>query len=390
MMHRLFISFVTALLVSIRSIVPSWAASETPVRVVQVDLDYVYDVDPIQQEQNLHLLVERIAAMKINTVFLQAFADPEGTGLASALYFPNSALPVRTNLFGRAVEELKTRAKVRVFGWLPVLSFELEQSPSVLYWSPITGRSSPDSKAYRRLSPFDAETRHAIADIYEDMAKAAPLDGILFHDDALLSDFEDASPEALDAYARAGFKGSIKDLRAHPETMKRWSEFKTKTLVDFTKELTRHVRLHRPQAQTARNIYATVALQPHSQEWFAQDYDLFLKSYDYTAVMAMPKMENVPSDEAEEWMQKLVTVAKSKPNGLKHTVFELQAVDWNEQAQGRERTIPSDDLASQMRFLSEQGAENFGYYPDDFVTNTPDIEVLAPEFSLRASGGSNE
>ena len=35
------------------------------------------------------------------------------------------------------------------------------------------------------------------------MARSAPIDGILFHDDALLGDFEDASPAALAAYRLA-------------------------------------------------------------------------------------------------------------------------------------------------------------------------------------------
>jgi len=63
-----------------------------PVRVVQVDLDYVYDPDPAQQERNVGKLVQRIYNMQINTVFLQAFADPKGTGLAREVYFPNRLL----------------------------------------------------------------------------------------------------------------------------------------------------------------------------------------------------------------------------------------------------------------------------------------------------------
>src|SRR5690625_3044564 len=44
-------------------------------RIVHVDLDYVYDPDPVQQEANLDLLVERIYRFGISTVYLQAFAD---------------------------------------------------------------------------------------------------------------------------------------------------------------------------------------------------------------------------------------------------------------------------------------------------------------------------
>src|SRR5690606_27102616 len=55
-------------------------------RVAHVDLDYVYDPDPEQMERNLGKVIQRIADMQITTVFLQAFADPEGDGLARSVY----------------------------------------------------------------------------------------------------------------------------------------------------------------------------------------------------------------------------------------------------------------------------------------------------------------
>src|SRR5690606_12111171 len=57
-------------------------------RVVHVDLDYVYDEDAEQMDRNLGTLVQRIADMQVTTVFLQAFADPKGDGLVESLYFP--------------------------------------------------------------------------------------------------------------------------------------------------------------------------------------------------------------------------------------------------------------------------------------------------------------
>ena len=60
-----------------------------PVRVMHVDLDYVYDPDPAQQTKNINKLVQRVYDMKISHVFLQAFSDPRGDGRIDALYFPN-------------------------------------------------------------------------------------------------------------------------------------------------------------------------------------------------------------------------------------------------------------------------------------------------------------
>lgn len=361
-------------------------AKTPPLRAVQVDLDYVYDADPAQQEKNLSLLVTRIQSLGINTVFLQAFANPEGDGLARELYFGNRTIPVRADLFARAVTQLQTQARVKVFGWLPVLSFNLDEKlPRVLAWNPLTDTSAADPKAYQRLSPFDLEARQQIISIYEDMAQAAPIDGVLFHDDAMLSDFEDASEAGLAAYRNAGLPSSIKAIRASPRLMAKWTKYKTNALIAFTQDIANHVRAVRPKIVTVRNIYAPVALQPESQTWFAQNYDHFLNAYDYTAVMAMPAMENVPEDIAEAWMQALVAVAANHRNGLKRTFFELQAVDWRKQSEGGERAIPTQTLAAEMRYLKQQNALNFGYYPDDFVTNTPDAAVIHKDFSLQTN-----
>jgi biofilm PGA synthesis lipoprotein PgaB len=355
-----------------------------PFRMVQIDLDYVYDKDPAQLERNLDALVQRIADMKINAVFLQAFADPSGDGVARELYFPNHYLPMRADLFNRVSWQLRIRAHVKVFGWLPVLTYGFDDSITpVTAWNSETKTAEINPASYHRVSPFDKEARRRIIGIYEDMARDAAIDGILFHDDALLSDYEDASPVALKAYKAAGFPATIDAIRADRAMLQKWSAFKTDVLIAFTQELTKHVAKYRQPLLTVRNIYAPVVLKPESQEWFAQDYDRFLGAYDYTAIMAMPKMENVPDNEATDWMQDLVDAAARRPGGLDHTIFELQAVDWRKQGEGNDRAIPASELGDEMRFLEMNGAMNFGYYPDDFVTNTPDADVLHREFSLQ-------
>jgi biofilm PGA synthesis lipoprotein PgaB len=357
-----------------------------PMRAIQVDLDYIYDDDQEQMDRNIDALVSRVHDMKISTVFLQAFADPEGTGLASETYFPNRVLPMRADLFNRVAWQLNTRDDVKVFGWLPVMSFDLgSRATPVMAWNPETDESAPAEKGYRRTSIFDPRARHLIEELYEDMSKYGPIDGILFHDDALLSDFEDASPAALKAYQKAGLPGSIEEIRANPELMDKWTAFKTQALIDFTKDLTRVASRYHAPLVTVRNIYAPLILNPNSEEWFAQDYKLFLKNYDYTAIEAMPEMENVPDADADAWFAKLVKTAKNAdPEALKRTFFELQAVDWRKAKEGEDRTIPTEVLGKQMRYLALHSAMNFGYYPDDFATNTPDESVLHKDFSLQA------
>ncbi|MGB6007136.1 poly-beta-1,6-N-acetyl-D-glucosamine N-deacetylase PgaB [Castellaniella sp.] len=358
------------------------AESQDNFRAVQVDLDYVYDADPVQMNKNLGALVQRIADLQINTVFLQAFADPKGDGLARSVYFPNHQLPMRADLFNRAVWQLKTRARVKVYAWMPVLSFKL--SPGMAHVTRLDpghpdAAPRPDPDQYQRLSPFDPKARAAIIGLYEDLARSAPIDGILFHDDALLSDFEDASPAALAAYRRAGLPASIPALRADPATLRRWTRFKTRALIEFTQTLAEHVRAIRgPQVKTARNLYAAPILDPASETWFAQNLGDFLKAYDWTVPMAMPLMEGVPAAQSSAWIKRLVAAVGQYPGALDHTVFELQARDWSAP---RQPAVDTRILAGWMRQLLQAGARNFGYYPDDFVQNQPVLNAIRPAIS---------
>lgn len=353
-------------------------------RVAHVDLDYVYDSDPEQIERNLDQLVQRVANLGVNTVFLQAFADPDGDGLVRQLYFPNRHLPMRADLFNRAAWQLRSRAFAKVYAWMPVLSFELApELERVTRWDPEEERTEIDPDQYIRLSPFDPKARRQITEIYEDLAMYSLFGGILFHDDALLSDFEDAGPHARQAYRQAGLGESIRQLRSDPTILKQWTRFKSRYLTDFTTMLAERVRAIRgPQIQTARNIFATPILDPESEAWFAQNLDDFLLAYDWTAPMAMPWMEGVSNEDTDAWLRRMVLTVAERPGALERTVFELQARDWRRDAQGVEAGhVDSELLAEWMQWLQLHGARNLGYYPDDFVQDQPRLEVIRPSLS---------
>ena len=350
-------------------------------RVAHVDLDYLYDPDPVQERQNLDKLVQRIADLRVTTVFLQAFSDPKGDGNIRQVYFPNRWIPMRQDLFNRVAWQLASRPDVKVYAWMPVLAFEMDSSlPRVTRIDPKTGKTSIDPDQYRRLSPFNPEVRQRIIDIYRDMAYSAPIDGVLYHDDAVMSDFEDASPDAIRAYEKAGFPGSIKTIRQNPEMMQRWTRYKSQYLVDFTNELTRQVRdVRGPQVKSARNMFAMPILEPESEAWFAQNLDDFLANYDWVAPMAMPLMEKVPLSESNEWLAQLVNKVAQRPGALDKTVFELQSKDWTK-PEGN-NAISGPILAGWMRQLQLNGAQNFGYYPDNFITGEPPLKDVRPVLS---------
>jgi len=82
-------------------------------RIMHIDLDYVYDTDKAQQRENLQALIQRIQAIQPNTVFLQAFADPDANGSADQVYFPNRHIPVREDLFHQVLQQIRQQTKVK-------------------------------------------------------------------------------------------------------------------------------------------------------------------------------------------------------------------------------------------------------------------------------------
>ncbi|BFM08752.1 poly-beta-1,6-N-acetyl-D-glucosamine N-deacetylase PgaB [Halioxenophilus aromaticivorans] len=348
-------------------------------RLVHVDIDYVYDENPEQQSRNLDQLVERIYRLKVNTVYLQAFADPDGDGNADALYFPNRHLPMRADLFNRVAWQLRTRANVTVYAWMPVSAFKPRgtTAPERWVWSLASGTPAPSDNSYQRLSIFHPENRQMIKEIYHDLALYSDFGGLLFHDDALLTDFEDVSPSALTAYRKNGLLfTNPQQLRDDPSLRQQWTRLKSQALVEFTQELAGEVRNLRPLIKTARNIYALPILNPNSEQWFAQNLEDFLAAYDYTAVMAMPYMEGeTKPGKAKKWLRKLVKTLP--PEQLSKLVFELQSVDWHKQ-----QPIPAKELAAQMKLLARHGVTHFGYYPDNFIQNQPALTDIKAALSL--------
>jgi biofilm PGA synthesis lipoprotein PgaB len=234
---------------------------------------------------------------------------------------------------------------------------------------------------YHRLSLFDPVVRKTITEIYEDLGKHAVFAGILFHDDATLSDYEDASPAAL-AYYRDHWNlpASVQAIRDDAELKKRWTQEKTAYINAFTVDLIKTLREYQPSLITARNLYAQPVLNPASEEWFAQTLPSFLATYDFTAIMAMPYMEG--ASDPEKWLSELLDKVKAQPGALTKTVFELQSRDWRS-----DKPISAETLVAQWRLLHLGGARNWGYYPDDFLKNQPEEKAIKAAISVETFAG---
>ena len=251
-------------------------------KVMHVDLDYIYDADPAQQERNLGHMLDRIVSLGVTVVYLQAFSDPDGDGAADAVYFPNRHMPMRADLFNRVAWQIATRTGVkRVYAWMPMLAWVLPPGVAGAQDRVVTlpsDKSDHVNMGYKRLSLFSPRARQTIREIYEDLGRYATFEGLLFHDDVTLSDYEDASEFGLKTYKEWGLPGNIADIRRSDDMVGRWTILKINALDEFAGELAAAVREEEPALKTARNLYARVVLSPKAEVWYAQALDNSLRS----------------------------------------------------------------------------------------------------------------
>ena len=352
--------------------------TDVSLRIARVNMDSLYDEDPKRTERNIEAEIKRIADMHIDTVFLQAYSDSDGDGNADALYFPNRHLPVKQDLFSHVAWQLKERAEVDVYAWLPIFAYQnkLPDSWYVQEWR--EGKAQKSNHIYSRLSVFHPEARHTITEIYEDLGRYCNVNGVLFNDDGILSDHEDVSPVAL-SFGRDvwGLPDQFEKLHATPQMRLAWTQHKTELINQFTDELANRVRANRPGIKTARNLYALPVLKPDAEEEYAQSFKSFLAHYDYVVIEAMPFLEE--GKKSVPWLTELVAAASHHPEGLKKSVFELQAARWKTLEK-----MPMPIFIEQLDLLRKLGVHHIGYYPDDIYLDQPRLTDLQQYFSLPA------
>ncbi|WP_109079440.1 poly-beta-1,6-N-acetyl-D-glucosamine N-deacetylase PgaB [Aggregatibacter kilianii] len=314
-------------------------------RIVHIDLDDLYNADKKQQAKNFDKLIERIYRYGVTTVYLKAFSDQDGDGVADALYFPNRYLPVRADIFSQVAWQLRTRANVKVYAWMPVLAFDL--------------RNHVKEAGYVADNRKNAEI---IKSIYNDLSFYAKFDGILFHDDALLTDVEGALSHVA--------KQNAPDL------------------IPFTDELKNALAPYflssTPSLKTTRSLYASVITNPKAEEEFTQNLAAFTKHYDTTAIMAMPYMaheQTISAKQAEKWFDSLIQKVKAQAP-LDKVLFEFQAVDWK-----TKQPIPEEELIRWVELLQRNGIYSYGYFPDNFVADQPNMQKMRRYISVNTQAG---
>lgn len=357
--------------------------NDRPQKIAHVDLDYIFDEDAKQQERNLDHLIDRLTWLGVNAVYLQAFSDPDANGSAAEVYFPNRHVPMRADLFSRVAWQIRTRTPVRrVYAWMPLLAWELPRTNSAATQTvkTLAGTSKASvNMGYIRLSPFSTDARRVIHEIFQDLSRYSSFDGIIYHDDITLNDFEDDSAFARAAYREWGLPDSVSAIRNSDDLIGRWTILKINYLDEFAREIADAVRIEKPSLLTARNLYAQVALNPRAETWYAQALENSLRHYDFTAIMAMPYMEGAV--DSLQFQRDLFNAVMRFPEGRRKVVFELQSVDWRHD----QRPIPTDELVRSIEVLYELGALHVGYYPDMMFESHPEPAAMRRVFSLRSN-----
>jgi len=302
------------------------------IRAVQVDLDQVYDPDEEKMEKKLGKLIDRLFEMKVNTVFLKAFAGTIGTEGIKSLYFPGRVLPMRADLFSHAAHQMMIR-DIQVYAWMPAPGVDL-----------------PDKK----LTPSSGGAVSLIRELYEDLAMHSQIHGILFQDD--------------------DFAGNIGET---PVTAKQPARQRTNGLFVSTKVLAQGARKYRPGILFAMSISSGTLEDPKAEERFTQNYKRFLEKYDLVVVTAYPQFNGITHPSA--WLEKLVKGAKSA-KGLDKTIFKIQTYDLN-----RKDWIGDEDLIEELRDILSAGGRHIAYSPDDLWKDKPALNRMKLEMSTKTN-----
>ena len=315
-----------------------------PGKIMHVAIDDVYDPDPDRQNQNLGNLLERIVASGANTVYLKAFADHDGNGTADAVYFPSRRLPMHADLLNRVAWQIKTRTPVQaVYAWGPLLASVPATSAAA------SGSVERPAAGTVRLSPFTARGRQVLRQLYEEMALAGPIDGLLFSEEPLL--------------------GETATGRQEPGLAGQWDR--------FALELAAIVRREHPDLKTARSLYRAPVLTPQATSQYAQAFKQMLSIYDFTVAAVAPGEDGCVPERA---LHEVLRLAANHPGGLTKTVFDLAAPGCD-----RFATLPGEPMAKTVSQLYGRGAQHIAFHPDPQVVDQQATAALAQVFAVKGN-----
>jgi biofilm PGA synthesis lipoprotein PgaB len=328
-----------------------------PLHVGQIDLDYIYDKNPRQMKRNIDTTIRYLEHCGVNTVFLEAHVDDSGSGNIKQVYFFNHEVPIKADVFEHVAACLH-HAGFKVYAWMNTLA-----GPWAFYHHPedaVTAFQPKKLGWYKRGSPFSRRIWGKMKRLLGDLAAYEDIDGFAFNDDLYLNNFEDNSPAAQRAFNQRFGRKLTPGALKNPALLQAWTKMKTDQLNAFSLAMAGEMKKYRPDMAIVRTIYAPLILKKKSEEWFAENYRDDLNLYNYTLIMAYPRMEK--AKHPNKWLKTLVYKALAFPQARNRAIFELQAYDWNHSV-----WINPNDLKRQIMILKKAGAINLGFCPLNVV-----------------------
>jgi len=375
--HVLFLLLTIFLLINIMPMRSEGGISTSlelyGIRAVQLDLDLIYDRNPIEFRRKVELELDRLVSMGANLVLLQVFQDPDGDGSANGVYFKTELAP-SLDALGTFLEAARGR-NIKVFAWMTTLacSWVLEEHPDweILSFDPESGSYITGKYWYMRASPFCDDFVAYLRDLYADLA-SYPIDGILLQDDLYLGEWEDFSEWARSAFRKEYRLELTPSLLKMQNWKRKWINWKAERLMQIARILERTVEERRPEVIFSIDVYSDVLLYDDASSWLAQDKNLLANSDFFMVIMAYPFLEG--ADDPEGWVE---TVARKATAafGKGRTLIKIQSYDWE-----KESWIPSEVLSSIVEAAYEGGAVNVGYYPEDPLSGLPDARTVRDLF----------
>ena len=336
------------------------------IRGIEVHPDVLFDSAPDITAGNIGAFVARAVEMNVNVVYVHGLTEPEADGSYANAYFDALIAPMRADILKPMAEQLHTN-NIRIHVIMPVLSLalpETDDNRAMMVMSMGIDKVRPSPSWRKRLSPFNTNGLALMIQLYEDLAKAVPLDGVVFGDDGYLTDTEDLNPAAVENYKETlGIqKFSLDSLQGEQEAI--LADLKAKQLDSWCGSLMASVKASRPETLFSRTLYAAAIHHPPSKAWLAQDYGEALKMYDMVYALADPEMEDL--NRSTSWLVNLVEQAASEPSRPGKTVFRIPTYSEKHAHWHSERY-----LARVVDRMTEAGAIHFVLGPDDVVVDRP-------------------
>lgn len=378
-------------------------------RVMQIDLDIMcygdgdgYDYDDLKDY--IHTRLEGSGA---NVIYVQVFSE-DFASIASdrdrmadyLLFDPGHSLGanvMNAHIFTVAVKIIRELLpESRILVWAPSIYNAFLMSGNTVVKA--TEQAEDENCVwYRRASPFNELTHSRLSTFFEALGQASDaLDGVMFQDDLLLSNWEDVSDKGVECLVSRYGLTRTDDDTLHSlldddddASNQDWRRYKTQALDDLSREMfaafSRGYQSAFPERFAAReqnestrllcarDYYDAAVLYRDAVtgEWYAQNLDTALDLYDHVVVMSyfnMSENGDPASQAALAWLQNLAktAIAIADSDGRQRSsklVFKLQSVCWSYYSNGDDYTIPAAVLQQQAQALISVGAKGIGFYP---------------------------